>query len=152
MGIIKTYKTVIKASLSCILLLPGVWLLTEAVSGPYLVYLNSRLAIRQGIPYKSSELILQLSACLVPLLLGIAAIWFGIKLWKKWKIPLGSSFAVLGLVHLVPENPMGFAHELFGEDLFTCQVNCQLFGTIYLLLGAGLIFWFFKTRKSTPKC
>ncbi len=148
MANIKSYKEIFKTILSFVLLIPGAWLITEATYGPYLAYLNSRLATKQGLPYKCTEVMSELTPYLIPLILGVTAIWVGIVLWKKWKIVLGFSLVALGVIHLIPENPMGFAMELFGTELFTCQVSCRIFGSIYFFVGAGFIFWFVKEQKS----
>jgi len=76
-------KMIIKIVLSHILIISGTWAITEAIYGPYLVHLNSRLAKNQSLPYKSNEIFSELSHYLIPLIFGIIAILVGIKLWGK---------------------------------------------------------------------
>ena len=144
----RSLKAIIKIVFSYILVISGTWALTEAVYGPYLVYLNNRSAKKQGLPYSSKEIFTELLIYLVLLVFGFIFTWIGKKLWGKWKIISAFTLIGLGLIHLIPDNPMGVAIDLTGIELFTCQVDCRWFGLLYFLVGTGFLLWYLTHSKN----
>ena len=147
MKIEKSMIKIIKTILSDVLIVFGTWAVTEAIYGPYLVHLNSRSARNQGLPFESHEIISELMSYLIPLIFGIIALFIGTRLNGKWKIVVGLSFIGLGLIHIIPDNPMGLGYVLTGLDLFSCQVNCRIFGLLYLLVGIGIVGLYLKKKQ-----
>jgi len=146
-------KTLAKGIISAILLTTAGWLLTETVYGSYLTYHNhleqergqfANLAHGKLFGFdavtkdwrstRASILTTRIFLALFYLGCGLVAIWGGAVLWNSWRTFLGSVLVVLSTAYFfeIADRTWPLSYPYI-----SCQLKCEVFGSIYC--GAGII-------------